>query len=123
MPSLPASMNLVSVGARGYSVLSRRPVNGYPENTNGRRFRYHYLENDKCSSGAGENIQKMIDRFGLDIEEADRLAGAAGNSIPITARCSVFAKSEMTHYANQGKPTSELLKRFFRDPWRAIPRP
>ena len=116
-PMFPHEMNLVSVGARGYSVLSRRPLNGSnrnsDKNADGIRFLYHFLENDKCSSGAGENIQKIAGRFGLDITEADRLAQSAGNSIPITARCSVFAKSEMTHYANQGKPTSDLFKGFF----------
>lgn len=116
-PMFPEEMNLVSVGARGYSVLSRCPPNSSnrnsDKNNDSMRFFYHFLENDKCSSGAGENIQKIAGRFGLDIKEADRLAQSAGNSIPITARCSVFAKSEMTHYANQGKPTSELFKGFF----------
>ncbi|MBF0232093.1 MAG: hypothetical protein HQK65_03535 [Desulfamplus sp.] len=147
-PLFGDEMNLVSVGARGYSVLSRRPTDNFGHNpdkndhalmgtnkneslmttavskdfhkkpvenlgSDSRQFLYHFLENDKCSSGAGENIQKIASRFGLDIKEADRIAQSAAKSIPITARCSVFAKSEMTHYANQGKPASELLKGFF----------
>ncbi|MFI5395743.1 MAG: BadF/BadG/BcrA/BcrD ATPase family protein [Candidatus Binatia bacterium] len=99
--ALEDSLNLVSVGARGYGVLSRAT-----------RL-YQYLENDKCSSGAGENIQRMAGRFGLTIEEADELALAAEESIPITARCSVFAKSEMTHFANQGQPRGDLFKGYF----------
>ena len=102
----PDTMNLVSVGARGYSVLSRGPVPG------GRHL-YHYLENDKCSSGTGETIAKIVNRFGFTIEEADALASGAEKTIPITARCSVFAKSEMTHYANQGKPAGDLMKGYF----------
>ncbi len=109
----PDELNLVSVGARGYSVLSRQSAEQTGVGTNGRRFSYHYLENDKCSSGAGENVRKIAGRFGLDIEQADRLASTAADSIPITARCSVFAKSEMTHYANQGKSVNELFKGFF----------
>ncbi|MDO9263428.1 MAG: BadF/BadG/BcrA/BcrD ATPase family protein, partial [Desulfosalsimonadaceae bacterium] len=112
-PVIPDAMNLVSVGARGYSVLSRRPAEGTGKKNGGPRFVYHFLENDKCSSGAGENVVKIAGRFGLGIEEADRLARSAGNAIPITARCSVFAKSEMTHYANQGKPVSDLFAGFF----------
>src|SRR3990172_5219250 len=80
---------------------------------NGTAYRYQYLENDKCSSGTGENIQEIAGRFGLTIDEADELARAATGMIPITARCSVFAKSEMTHFANQGKPTADLLRRYF----------
>ena len=118
-PSCPGAMNLVNLGARGYSVLSRKQVDGKnPGKDNGSskggHFQYQFLENDKCSSGTGENIRKIAGRFGLDLKEADRLALAADRSIPITARCSVFAKSEMTHYANQGKPTSELFNGYFK---------
>ena len=111
-PGLEESLNLVSIGARGYGVLSRRPSTS---SRNGSRPSaiYQYLENDKCSSGTGENIQRIAGRFGLTIEEADELALAADNGIPITARCSVFAKSEMTHFANQGQPRGDLFKGYF----------
>ncbi|MFQ5415695.1 MAG: BadF/BadG/BcrA/BcrD ATPase family protein [Myxococcota bacterium] len=114
-PGLEDSLSVVSVGARGYGVLCRRPsdVNGGRSGGGGPRVRYLYIENDKCSSGSGENIRKITSRFGLTIPEADELALAAADGIPITARCSVFAKSEMTHFANQGKPTSELFKGYF----------
>jgi len=111
-PSLPDRLNLVNVGARGYSVLTREPLPG-GGNGRGPRFRYQFLENDKCSSGTGENIQKIAQRFGLSVREADRLADGAAGVIPITARCSVFAKSEMTHLANQGRPAEDLFAGFF----------
>jgi hypothetical protein len=110
---LEDSLNLVSIGARGYGILSRKPGGSERPGRNGGApsFTYQYLENDKCSSGTGENIKKIAGRFGLSIEEADALAQSAPDGIPITARCSVFAKSEMTHFANQGKPTGEGLLR------------
>lgn len=111
-PGLEDALNLVSIGASGYGVLSRKPAAAGP-NGGGSKYIYQYLENDKCSSGAGENIQKIADRFGLAVGEADHKALAAGEGIPITARCSVFAKTEMTHFANQGKPTGDLFKGFF----------
>ncbi len=120
---LEDTLNLVSVGARGYGILSRRPLGGNGESNatnagksldgSGNSHFYQYLENDKCSSGTGENIQRMAGRFSLTVEEADELALAAADSTPITARCSVFAKSEMTHYANQGKPSGDLFKGYF----------
>jgi activator of 2-hydroxyglutaryl-CoA dehydratase len=114
-PGLEDSLNLVSIGARGYGILSRKLRGSERPGRNGSppAFAYQYLENDKCSSGTGENIKKIAGRFGLSIEEADALAQSAPDGIPITARCSVFAKSEMTHFANQGKPTGELFKGFF----------
>jgi activator of 2-hydroxyglutaryl-CoA dehydratase/predicted nucleotide-binding protein (sugar kinase/HSP70/actin superfamily) len=114
-PDIEGPLNLVSIGARGYGVLSRRPLGPKdgPHNGNGSANLYQYLENDKCSSGTGENIRKIAGRFGISIEKADEMALAAADSIPITARCSVFAKTEMTHFANQGKPTGELFRGYF----------
>ncbi|UCE84896.1 MAG: hypothetical protein JSU66_11105 [Deltaproteobacteria bacterium] len=101
-PELDGPLNLVRVGARGYAVLAR-DAGG----------RVQFLENDKCSSGTGETMVKIAGRFGLSIEQADRLARAARESIPITARCSVFAKSEMTHFGNQGRRSDELFRGYF----------
>ena len=105
LPLLPAAagpVNVVSIGARGYSVLARA-ADG----------RVTFLENDKCSSGTGETMLRLAARFGLSLAEADRLALSADTSVPITARCSVFAKSEMTHFANQGRPADALFRGYF----------
>jgi len=102
MSELEGALNLLRIGARGYAVLAR--------DSNGR---VQFLENDKCSSGTGETMVKIAGRFGLSIEEADRLASQAAESIPITARCSVFAKSEMTHFGNQGRPSDALFRGYF----------
>ncbi|MGK5090926.1 BadF/BadG/BcrA/BcrD ATPase family protein [Deltaproteobacteria bacterium TL4] len=110
---LEDTLNLVSVGARGYGILSRNSNASTSGANSSKSYHYQYLDNDKCSSGTGENIQKIAGRFGLSIGEADELAQAAESSIPITARCSVFAKSEMTHFANQGKPTPDLFRGYF----------
>ena len=99
---LQGPINLVSVGARGYSVLTRDE-----------RGRVQHIENDKCSSGTGETIVKTASRFDMDLETADRVAFEAEKIIPITARCSVFAKSEMTHFGNQGRPVAELFRGYF----------
>ncbi len=106
LPSLcgpTGAVNLVRIGARGYSVLTRDEAG-----------LVQHLENEKCSSGTGETMVKIAGRFGLSIEEADRLACSADEEIPITARCSVFAKSEMTHFGNQGRPAAPLFSGYFR---------
>ncbi len=101
-PDLVRPLCLVSVGARGYSVLGC-PVDGPVQS----------VENDKCSSGTGETMVKLSARFGFSIDEADRIASSARSATAITARCSVFAKSELTHFANQGRPSDELLRGYF----------
>ncbi len=96
------ALNVVRVGARGYSVWTRDEAG---------HVALH--ENERCSSGTGETMVKIAGRFGLGIERADQLASAATSSIPIAARCSVFAKSEMTHFGNQGQPADELFAGYF----------
>jgi len=119
LPDAPHDLNLISIGAHSYGVLSRQKPgaagNGRPDSGEGAHspYRVQYMENEKCSSGTGENMQKIASRFGLALSDADELARSAERSIPITARCSVFAKSEMTHYANQGKPASDLFAGYF----------
>lgn len=107
--ALPETLNLLSIGGRGYRALTRRV---FGENGS-RQARVRYLESDKCSSGTGENAQRMAARFGLSLAEADTLALAAQGTCAITARCSVFAKSEMTHHANEGKSSGELFRGYF----------
>ncbi len=101
-PELVGPVNLLSVGARGYAVLVRDA-----------QGRVQYVENDKCSSGTGETMVKTAARFGMSLEQADRLAAGVTESIAITARCSVFAKSEMTHFGNQGEPADKLFRGYF----------
>ena len=96
------AFNIVRVGARGFSVWTRT-ADGHVT----------FAENERCSSGTGETMVKIAARFGLEIDEADQLAASVSQSIPITARCSVFAKSEMTHFGNQGKPAAELFRGYF----------
>ena len=104
-PEIEGAVNVLSVGGRGYSALARSIEGG--------QVRSWYLENDKCSSGTGETIQRMAGRFGKSLEQADELAQSASRSQAITARCSVFAKSEMTHHANAGVSAAELFRGFF----------
>jgi len=99
---LTGALNIVRIGARGYSVLTRS-ADGH----------IRFLENEKCSSGTGETMVKLAGRFGLAVTDADQLAQASDEAVPITARCSVFAKSEMTHFANAGKPAAALFRGYF----------
>jgi len=103
--STAGPVNIIRLGGRGYSILTR------DESRAGARFNFE--ENDKCSAGTGETIEKICGRMGLTFEQAIGLAENASESIPITARCSVFAKTEMTHFANQGEPHEKLLLGYF----------
>jgi len=98
----PGPINIIRFGGSGYSVLTR--------DSSGL---FHYDKNDKCSAGTGETIEKIAGRMGLSLAQAVDLAGKASESVPITSRCSVFAKSEMTHFGNQGESHEKLFRGYF----------
>jgi predicted CoA-substrate-specific enzyme activase len=95
-------VNVLRLGGRGYSIL-----------TVDERGRVRFEENDKCSSGTGETVEKICRRLGLGLDDAIRLAEGAPDSISVSARCSVFVKSEITHFANQGEPHDRLILGYF----------
>ena len=81
---------VVDIGAHGFSVLLLEP--------DGRDV---YRENPRCSQGTGNFLRQLVERFGLGPEEADALARGA-EAAPLSGRCPVILKTDMTHLANKG---------------------
>jgi len=96
----PASV--VSIGSHGFSVLE---------------LRAHQLEvfreNSRCSQGTGNFLRQLVERFSLTIEAASALAAAADGAAPLSGRCPVILKSDMTHLANKGENRSRILAGLF----------
>ncbi len=95
-------LNVVRVGGGGYSVLTRDA-----------RGRARYDANERCSAGTGETVEGLCARLGRSLDEAVALAEASPNGVTVTSRCAVFAKSELTHFANQGEPHGRIFKGLF----------
>ncbi len=96
------ALNVVRIGGSGYSVLTR-DVAG----------RIDYERNERCSAGTGETVEGLCARLGCGLDEAVALAVAADRGITVTSRCAVFAKSELTHFANQGEDHGRLFLGLF----------
>ncbi len=96
------AVTVVRIGGGGYSVLARD-----------RAGRLTYEPNERCSAGTGQTVEALCSRLGRSLEEAVALAEAAGDSLTVTSRCAVFAKSELTHYANQGESHERLFRGVF----------
>ena len=94
--------NVVRVGGSGYSVLTRDA-----------RGMVSFEANERCSAGTGEAVEGLCNRLGRDLDEAVRLAEASPDGLVVTSRCAVFAKSELTHYANQGEDHGRLFRGLF----------
>ncbi len=64
------------------------------------------LSGTKCASGTGEFFRQQLGRMDMSLEDVDGLPDSA-RILPISARCSVFMKSDCTHRLNKGEAKKE----------------
>jgi predicted CoA-substrate-specific enzyme activase len=57
---------------------------------------------NKCASGTGEFLRQQLGRMDLRLEDLDQACEGA-RVYPLSARCSVFMKSDCTHRLNKGE--------------------
>lgn len=89
---------VVSIGAHGFSVLELRGP--------GLEI---FRENSRCSQGTGNFLRQLVERFGLTIEEAGQMAARVDTPAPLSGRCPVILKTDMTHLANKGESRDRIL--------------
>jgi len=80
----------------------------------------HYLEfdedgrisffsrNGQCAAGSGSFWYQQATRMGYNDRELADVAVEAESAVPISGRCAVFAKSDMTHAINEGATQSAV---------------
>lgn len=91
-------VTVIVIGAHGFSVLEIRP--------GGRDW---FQQNARCSQGTGNFLSQLVERFGLSIEEASSLCEHEPRPAPLSGRCPVILKTDMTHLANHGEERSRIL--------------
>jgi activator of 2-hydroxyglutaryl-CoA dehydratase len=89
---------LVSIGSHGFSVLELRDVGGEV-----------FRENSRCAQGTGNFLRQLVERFDLGVEEAAALAAGVAEPAPLSGRCPVILKTDMTHLANKGEGKDRIL--------------
>jgi len=97
-----ASATLVNIGSHGFSVLELRP--------SGQTV---FRENSRCSQGTGNFLRQLVERFSLTVEEASLLCADVANPAPLSGRCPVILKTDMTHLANKGGDRARILAGLF----------
>jgi predicted CoA-substrate-specific enzyme activase len=95
-PELEA-MTVVSIGGHGFSVLEL-----------GARGEEWFQQNARCSQGTGNFLTQLVHRFGMSVEQASELCDHAEAS-PLSGRCPVILKTDMTHLANKGEDRARIL--------------
>ncbi len=89
---------VVSIGSHGFSVLELRASNLEV-----------FRENSKCSQGTGNFLRQLVERFEMTIESASELCAEVKQPAPLSGRCPVILKTDMTHLANKGEPRERIL--------------
>jgi len=93
---------VVSIGSHGFSVFERRA--GGTET---------FRANARCSQGTGNFLRQLVERFGLSVAEAGALCAGVADPAPLSGRCPVILKTDMTHLANKGEDRARILAGLF----------
>jgi predicted CoA-substrate-specific enzyme activase len=93
---------IVNVGSHGFSVLEVR-ADGVSV----------FRENSRCSQGTGNFLRQLVERFSLTVEEASRICADVCDPAPLSGRCPVILKTDMTHLANKGEDRPRILAGLF----------
>ena len=97
---LPQADSIVSAGGENVLV--------YALDREGKVVAVH--TGNKCASGTGEFFLQQIRRMNLSLDQAQSLSQAAvGEPYTISARCSVFSKSDCTHALNKGTTKERVV--------------
>ncbi len=89
---------VVSIGSRGIGVLEIREA-GDPI----------WRESSRCAQGTGNFLRQLVERFGLSVEEAAAKSEGVAEAAPLSGRCPVILKTDMTHLANKGERQERIL--------------
>ena len=93
---------VVSLGSHGFAVLELRD-NGHEV----------LRENSRCAQGTGNFLRQLVERFSLTVEEASELSADVEDPAPLSGRCPVILKTDMTHLANRGEGKERILAGLF----------
>jgi hypothetical protein len=91
-------VTIVSIGSHGFSVLELRGADNEV-----------FRENPRCSQGTGNFLRQLVERFNLSLVESDALCGPEVEAAPLSGRCPVILKTDMTHLANKGEGRARIL--------------
>jgi predicted CoA-substrate-specific enzyme activase len=89
---------VVSIGSHGFSVLELRESGAEV-----------FRENSRCSQGTGNFLRQLVGRFGLTVAEASERCAGVPDPAPLSGRCPVILKTDMTHLANKGESRERIL--------------
>lgn len=68
----------------------------------------NFVMNDKCAAGTGRFLEVMSRTLGISLQDLGGVALKARSRVDLSARCSIFAETEVLHFLQRGIDTSAL---------------
>ncbi|HMK37139.1 MAG TPA: acyl-CoA dehydratase activase [Desulfomonilaceae bacterium] len=65
--------------------------------------------NEICAAGTGSFLDEQAERLGIGVDSFGPIALQSTTPAPIAGRCAVFAKTDMIHQAQEGRPLPDIL--------------
>jgi predicted CoA-substrate-specific enzyme activase len=79
-----------------------------------------FVMNDKCSAGTGRFLENTAARLRVPLEQLGEEALSAGEEVPISSTCTVFAESEVISLIANAVPLGSILRGLHRSLVRRI---
>ncbi len=71
--------------------------------------RVKFFFNSSCSAGTGSFLEEQAQRLNIPLEALSDQTRLATRALPIAGRCSVFSKTDMIHFQQDGAQTADIL--------------
>ena len=97
----PNARSIIEIGGQ-----SAKYITGLDETE---KSRVKIAMNSNCSAGTGSFLEEQVSRLGLKLEDYSFFASRAKTIPRIAGRCSVFAKTDITHHQQEGVPVADIL--------------
>ncbi len=97
----PSSSTVIDIGGQDSKVIRITPQGGKVVD---------FVMNEKCAAGTGRFLEVMAQSLEVALDDMGRLSSEAGNSVPISSMCTVFAESEVVSLIAEGHPVKEIIR-------------
>lgn len=100
----PGVRTIIEIGGQDSKLIIMEESEG-----SGTRPIRDFSMNELCAAGTGAFLDQQAARLGITIDDFARLAEGSNDPAPIAGRCAVFAKTDMTHFQQEGRPLADIV--------------
>ena len=99
----PSAITIVDIGCQDNKIIR----------LDGSGRRTDFKMNRKCAAGTGAFLEEIALRLDIELDELERLAHSADQSLRLNSFCTVFASTEILAHLRRGEPLAGLIRGAF----------